>query len=359
MIPLLSLVYGENMNIDLDRVKQGADLLAICERDTQVKKVANTAGGEFAGACPFCGGHDRFHVQPHAKPFPTWMCRQCGGGQWDTVIGYIARRDNLNPRNKNDLAEICRRAVGEIPTTCTYNRPAQPPDPAYEPPADDWQELAKKIIATCKANLWGESGNKALQYLKRRGLSDITIKNFYLGYSIGFKLANLWVPRGVLIPCVVAGEIWYLKIRLPAKQGEQKYTLVTGSRPKAIYNADTLVGKYMALFCEGEFDCMIATQEFGEIIPTGTLGSATNMPDLATWGSYLLSLSVVLTSYDADDSGSKGAAALAHLVGQRAKLAPLPENIKDINDYFLTGGDLLEWVIGYQTFYCDPFFRSE
>lgn len=128
------------MNIDFDRVNQDADLLAICAPMTQLKKVANTNGGEYAGACPLCGGRDRFHVQPSAKPFPLWMCRQCGSGEWHKAIGLIIQFYQLDPKNKNDLAEICRRAVGDIPTTSSQARPAVPPKPAYAPPAEEWQK---------------------------------------------------------------------------------------------------------------------------------------------------------------------------------------------------------------------------
>ena len=39
-----------------------------------LKRVASTGGGEFAGPCPFCGGHDRFRVQPANN---IWLCRYC------------------------------------------------------------------------------------------------------------------------------------------------------------------------------------------------------------------------------------------------------------------------------------------
>jgi DNA primase len=150
--------------IDLDRVKQDADLLAIVERDTQLKKVASTNGGELAGACPFCGGHDRFHIQPNAKPFPIWMCRQCRSGKWDTVIGYIAKHDNLDPTKHNDLVKICQRAVGKVSTT-SIPRPTLPPYPAYKPPANDWQGSARNAIDICCNNLYSRLGALALKYL--------------------------------------------------------------------------------------------------------------------------------------------------------------------------------------------------
>ena len=52
------------MKIDLDALLAGVDLLAIAERDTALRKVAATNGGEWAGPCPFCGGDDRFRLWP-------------------------------------------------------------------------------------------------------------------------------------------------------------------------------------------------------------------------------------------------------------------------------------------------------
>ena len=60
--------------LDLDSIKSKADLLAICGHDTQLKRVAATGGGEYAGASPFCGGVDRFRVNPYANP-GRWLCR--------------------------------------------------------------------------------------------------------------------------------------------------------------------------------------------------------------------------------------------------------------------------------------------
>ena len=167
-------------SIDLDRVKRDADLLAIIGHDTQLTHAASTNGGEWKGPCPFCGGDDRFTVQPYAKPYPLWWCRQCSRA-WDTVIGYIAKRDNLDPSKHDDLVEISRRAVGDVPTT-TSPRPAPPPKPAYQPPAVDWQAAANQVITECESSLWQPKYIKVLDYLRGRGLQDNTIKCFRLGY---------------------------------------------------------------------------------------------------------------------------------------------------------------------------------
>lgn len=200
-------------------------------------------------------------------------------------------------------------------------------------------------------------GSRALVYLRGRGLQDETIKRFHLGFNLqGRKIdGKFWLDHGITIPGLIHGELWYLKVRRP--QGDPKYRCMTGSSPAAIYNADALAGASMALFCEGEFDCMIASQEFGDILPAVTLGSSDNMPDLATWGPYLLPLRLLMTTYDSDEAGEKGAAALHALVGERSRPAPLPEGAKDINDYYLAGGDLLAWLVDWQHWYSDPIFQ--
>src|SRR5919201_5533073 len=81
--------------------QQGADLLGLIGADTRLKKVASTAGGEYAGPCPFCGGRDRFRVEPEKG---RWWCRGCSHGpRWQDAFGYVRRRDGLG------FAEACQR----------------------------------------------------------------------------------------------------------------------------------------------------------------------------------------------------------------------------------------------------------
>lgn len=357
------------MLLDLESIKTQSDLLAIAGRDTELKKVATSNGGEYAGACPFCGGRDRFRVQPYTNP-GRWLCRNCTGGKWQDVITYIARRDNLDPHKSGDLREICKRLTGDTPPPTTDHIPERPQAPAYAPPADDWQQAAAQAVDQCEAALWEPRNVKALDYLRGRGLTDQTIQRFKLGYCAtgdpdihGRTIAGLWIPRGIVIPCNVGGEYWYIKIRLlpgvPCRCecgavlpnpgdcqrcGENnKYRGVKGNRPAAIFNADAMAGADMALFCEGEFDAMIAHQELNDVLPCVTMGSATNRPDLATWGRYLLPLRYILAAYDTDQAGKNGAQAMAAL-SKRVKPVDLPAGTKDINEFYQAGGDLWQWL---------------
>ena len=335
--------------IDTYEVNQRADLLSMLS-GADLKRKATTGGGEWKGPCPFCGGVDRFSVQPYNRPQPRWMCRRCTGGKWQDAI-ELGRR--LWPGLK--FPEICERiAGGNLPQRGAGNLRKPEPTPAYSPPPVEWQGLAREAVAECEARLWKPEGQKALDYLRRRGLQDKTIKRFRLGFNPeGRRLAGeYWLDRGITIPCEVAGEMWYLKVRTPYKDPKRKYRLMAGSRPAAIFNADNLGDPLNpALFVEGEFDCMLCHQEILDLVPAATLGSASNRPDLATWGRYLTPHKVLMLAYDTDQAGESGAAALAS-ISDRAVLALLPAGEwKDITDYYLAGGNLSEWILPYLIYY--------
>lgn len=70
------------------------DLLDLIGRDTTLKKVSGTRGGEYAGACPFCGGTDRLRVQPEQG---QWWCRQCSPTEhWNSAADYVMQRDTVS-----------------------------------------------------------------------------------------------------------------------------------------------------------------------------------------------------------------------------------------------------------------------
>lgn len=362
---------------DLVSLKSQVDLLALAGRYTSLRRVATTGGGEWAGPCPFCGGVDRFHVQPHTPGGGRWLCRRCSQGRWRDAIDFGQR---LWP-GLDFKVVLERLSGGSIPLEHRGRKPGAHSSrqvlPAYAPPGEAWQALALRAVEICERNLWAPVGAGALAYLRGRGLQDETLRHWRLGYSPGLRLsapagespapeAEMWTPRGVLAPCLVGGRAWYLKVSLlPGEQvkcercGEQararyacpacgaltKYRGVKGNRPAAIFGADGLVGSWAALFVEGEFDAMIAWQELHDVIAVCTLGSATNRPDLATWGAYLLGLEWVLAAYDDDEAGRRGAAVLEQM-SERVRAIPLPPGAKDINDFTLAGGELWPWLKG-------------
>lgn len=59
------------------------------------RKVASTGGGEYHGACPFCGGTDRFIIHPYANP-PRWWCRRDDCGKKGDAIAFKQQYHNLS-----------------------------------------------------------------------------------------------------------------------------------------------------------------------------------------------------------------------------------------------------------------------
>lgn len=324
------------MRIDTQRVNRTTDLLALASRFTSLRRVAGTGGGEYAGACPFCGGKDRFRVQPDNH---IWLCRHCTNGKWEDPIS-LARR--LNP--KDSFQSVCERLSGGKTSTTAGKKQSTPVfTPAAVPPDQEWQALALSLVERCEKALWEPIGANAREYLHQRGLKDETIKRFRLGYRDA--------PSGISIPCFVKNRLWYVKFRQLATQ--PKYILLKGSKPAAIFNADTLVNSFPCLFVEGEFDCILSDQEFGYMLPVVTLGSATNQPDLATWGIYLIRPGITYILPDNDEAGELAAATIARS-SRNPILASLPnKDCKDITDYHQAGGNICQWACNLMEFH-DP-----
>src|SRR2546428_14193677 len=91
-------------------------LLELLSCYTELRKVANIDGGEYAGPCPWCGGEDRFRVWPHGDR-PHYWCRQCG--RKGDAIQYLREHDRLTYR------EACEQ-LGHPLTEAPRSRPQHP-----------------------------------------------------------------------------------------------------------------------------------------------------------------------------------------------------------------------------------------
>ena len=146
------------------------------------------------------------------------------------------------------------------------------------------------------------------------------------------------MPRGIVIPCLVAGQIWYLKVRRAT--GQTKYSQVSGGQI-ALFGADTIANHDTVVVTEGEFDAMLLHQEAGDLVGVVTLGSAAaRLPD--AWVPYLLGVQRLLVAYDTDAAGAEGAAMWESVSPRAQRIVPLAG--KDVTDFYLAGGDLRAWV---------------
>jgi hypothetical protein len=340
-------------------------------------------GRYFSGPCPFCGGVDRFTIK-RAEDGDLWICRKCGDGKYHDAVAFRMRAEG---RSFKEVTSDERRVTsseqgagskwqvasgrwqvplppGEVRrgSAAGGSRPSRSElvsriSDFVSPPDEAWQI---RRLVTQKENadrLWAapdEMGEKVWHYLRAwRGLEPDTIRAYMLGFNPDWRLLDEGIrcPPGIHIPCMVGGQLWYVKVRLPkqvrtsvTRQNRPfpKYMVFKGSRA-ALFNADKLAGARVAVVVEGEFDALL----LGQFLPPGwaavTMGGTANLPGPAFVPCFL-HLERVLLRLDADAAGENALADWRRLLPRAEPLPPLPGGAKDITDYWRAGGDLRAWL---------------
>lgn len=297
---------------------------------------------------------------------PYWQCFAASCGKHGGVKGWLVDYRGLSPEAAHKMLSQGKieRSQG---ATCT-NTHIAPPD---TPPGSAWQERAWEIVQHAQAALWGEAGQEpvswedrdprsggkelhtlsALDWLKERGFTEDTLRIWHIGYvpmtwcdppeKWGVRGKAVWISQGILIPSMLADQVWYLKIRRP--NGHPKYIQVRHSQP-ALYMAQTLEFHESVVFCEGELDALLLWQEAGDLTAVVTLGSAGTSLSTITWGFHLLNTRTRYLAYDADEAGETGGGKLAWLNTQRLEIPRLRPFDKDLTDYYRSGGSLRSWM---------------
>lgn len=255
------------------------------------------------------------------------------------MFDWLQRYRNL------DFLEAVRVLNGEVSTAPGLAvRHAEPPDD--DPPPPDWQTKARQVVDRAEETLWSLRGESTLDYLTRRGLDAAAIQAAHLGLvphgcRQWIRMAGLNVPCGIVIPWLTGGDevLWAVKVRREA--GFPKYVQIAGGSSGGLYHADVLRGARAVLFCEGEFDTLLAHQEAGDLVSAVTLGSAANRLN-HRWLADLVSVPLILLAYDVDEAGEKGAARLRSL-SRRMHPVRVPWG-KDLTEFHQQGGDLHSWL---------------
>src|SRR5215471_18631712 len=114
------------------------DLLAEITQDTRLKRTSSSRGGQYNGPCPWCGGTDRFRVQPHYGTYGFFACNQCRRS--GTAIDYLILRRGCSKQLA--LATVGwkpqdgRSHAESIPAYARQSRPG------WEEPPEQWQQAA-------------------------------------------------------------------------------------------------------------------------------------------------------------------------------------------------------------------------
>lgn len=305
-----------------------------------LKKVGGTNGGEYHGPCPFCGGKDRFIVQPNNGNGGHWWCRQCD--QHGDAVAFVMAHYQL------DFKAACEFLNVSVP-----DLPTQPRSRYVEPPVNagdlkdyacfeaGWQEAAFAFVHACSQRLIQNWNGRAGAYLEARGISQRTARANHLGLSLE-RLDTYWghtavhLPRGITIPWLIDHQMWNVRVRRPnpdVEAGADKYMSATGCANGMYRINDVLPGDHV-LMTEGEFDAMLLRHclLMRHAVDTSvvSIGSCSGARVLR-WVTHLALAERVYLAFDNDEAGEKAANYwLAALPRKARRLKPTKKDITEM-----------------------------
>lgn len=337
--------------------------------------------------CPWCGGKDRFIIQPAEG---TYSCKVrssgCGkqGDVLDFLQGYckLPLQEALNLLGCTSFAQYKgTKQASSLPQVA----------PALQTMA--WSAGAEQVLSLATKLLFRAEGRDALAYLHGRGLTDETLQKFRIGF-IPLKADGKWevlpfsvfginpqtlhekqrekggvtLPDGIYFPQVVEGNIWKISVKRPsslvsflAKELPEGSIL---NSVRCLFNGDSVRGDVPVCMVESALCAMSIAQEVGDglIIPVatgGTMGSRTERA-LQT----IRKASYMLQCFDNDDAGHKGAAYwIMRYEHEAMKYAPMRYKPleKDPNDTLTQKGgeELQEWVRAGMQEHFDRYVEEE
>ena len=318
------------MDTDVTDLKERVDLAALVEAD--LGPAYKHHGRWWLWRCPFHA--DRKPSLAVTPDTGTWHCFGCG--ESGDHITWLQKREGLGFREA--LERLASLAGAPMERSGPLARPASDDGP----PPSSWQERAQAVVAECEQKLWENQGTKARAWLNQRGLTDESLRLWRLGYNpADQRIQELWVPRGIVIPCFSEGKLHYLKIRRPVPPlNGPKYQHVKNGKP-ALFGLDFLEGKRVVVICEGELDAILLQQKSGDLVDVVAVGSATSRPPQH----FLLHLARSarwLVALDHDGAGEKGADWWGDFSSRVRRVRPLQGN--DLTEFHQAGGDLRAWV---------------
>src|SRR5579859_1482108 len=155
------------------------DLMTLLKEDGyEVVWKSHSRGGQYNGPCPWCGGKDRFRVQPEQGTFGWFACNQCERS--GSAVDYLMLKRGWSKGRA--LAQVGWMPNEEKTPAPLVPRSAHQERPHWDEPPQCWRATAQAFADYCRGVLWSEQGEPALDYLRQRSLTDQTIQEAGLGY---------------------------------------------------------------------------------------------------------------------------------------------------------------------------------
>jgi len=329
------------------------DLLV--EDRIKVVKVASTSGGEYASACPDCGGEDRFRCWPSQGDTGRYWCRGCGKS--GDAIQYLRDFRGLGFVDACQYLSIEPRLKRHALSWTNQADDWQAKD-TTGPAGDKWLYNAKRLLKRAVDYLWSTAGERHRQWLhNERFLLDDTIKQFQLGWipanvyhdrevwGLDTELKDdgtpkkIMIPSGLLIPMFHGDTLHRLKIRRDDPGEYGRYYIIKGSGGGTFEHGQ----QSAVIIVESELDAMLLFQEVGDLVSVVALGAAQNKPDRQTTD-RLTRADCILVSLDVDEAGGRQSWQWWIERFRNAKRWPTIKG-KDPTEARAGGLDLRKWIL--------------
>ncbi len=176
----------------LQDIKDRLDIAEVISSYIPIKK----SGVNFKAVCPF---HNEKTASLMISPSKQiWHCFGCGEG--GDVFGFVMRYENLEFR---DALKILAEKAGVTL-------------PQYSGKSGAEKDVAEQLVRInafaaefYSRLLWSKQGEEALAYLRNRGLTDDTIKQWQLGYALNdfHALEKALISKNVKIDLLVQAGV--------------------------------------------------------------------------------------------------------------------------------------------------------
>lgn len=175
---------------------------------------------------------------------------------------------------------------------------------------EQWSKLAAVIVERASTALWMPEGASALEYLRKRGFTDETIRFAKLGFIPHYSTWHgLRIPSGISIPSFSGGLVTQIRIRIPKPApGKPKYLSVSGGKLRdSLWGIDEIIPNRGVIVFEGEFNALTAWQHGFNAVATT---SATNKISSVAHMMKLMTAPWIMSWFDDDPAGEMARANL-------------------------------------------------
>ncbi len=328
---------------EIAEIKHRIDIVDLIGHYVLLKK----AGANFKGLCPF--HHEKtssFMVNPDRQSFKCFGCNKGGD-----IFTFIQEVETI------EFGDALKMLADRAGVTL---QPRSQPKPGEAPSEKTRYYSINSLAGQLFHKLLTEHpiGKEALAYLKKRGITDQTIKKWRIGYAPRKKvLHDLLIKRGYSPQEIERSgkpDMFYDRIMFPIMdvmgntvgftgrilgQGEPKY-LNTPETP-IFRKSRILFGLEKAkqaikinaqvIITEGQMDVISASQAGTQNV-VATSGTALTQDHLRILARYSVDIVFAFDTDNAGETATKRAIEMAIGDGLSVKIIPIPAPFKDIGD---------------------------